>query len=214
MFHFIYKTTNTITKKIYIGAHSTENINDGYLGSGKQLKDAIKKYGIDNFTREILEFFDSREKAFEREAEVVTEDFIKKTNTYNMCPGGLGCSTKTEQFKLQVSKKLKGRILTEEHKKKISQAQMGEKNHRYGKPNPNTPKLRGKDNGMFGKTHSLETKKRISEKRMNVKVIYTDELKRSLSLACKGKLWYNDGIVSKRFYENEQLPGFVRGRLK
>lgn len=43
MFHFLYKTTNTLNGKIYIGAHSTQDLNDGYLGSGKQILDAIKK---------------------------------------------------------------------------------------------------------------------------------------------------------------------------
>ena len=53
-YHIIYKTTNLINGKIYVGMHSTDNLNDGYLGSGWILKQAIKKYGKENFKREVL----------------------------------------------------------------------------------------------------------------------------------------------------------------
>ena len=53
-YHIIYKTTNLINGKIYVGMHSTDNLNDGYLGSGWILKQAIKKYGKENFKGEVL----------------------------------------------------------------------------------------------------------------------------------------------------------------
>lgn len=90
MYHFIYKTTNTINNKIYVGKHSTENIDDGYLGSGKILKDAISKYGKENFTREIVEYFDSPEDVFLKEHEIVNLDFINRCDTYNLKCGGDG----------------------------------------------------------------------------------------------------------------------------
>jgi hypothetical protein len=97
IYHFVYKTTNLVNGKIYIGVHSTKNINDSYLGSGKRLNDAIKSYGSENFKREILEFFETREKAYNKEAELVTTDFVKREDTYNITEGGYGVRTHSEK---------------------------------------------------------------------------------------------------------------------
>lgn len=89
--HFlIYKTTNKINGKIYIGKHITKNIDDGYMGSGKHLKRAINKYGIENFEREILFCFDNELEMNSKEAELVTEEFCLREDTYNLCVGGRG----------------------------------------------------------------------------------------------------------------------------
>ncbi len=70
--------------------HSTDNLNDGYLGSGWILKDAIKKYGRENFKREILFIYSTRKEAMNKEAELVNEDFIKDNKNYNLTKGGNG----------------------------------------------------------------------------------------------------------------------------
>ena len=59
-YHYIYKTTCIITNRFYIGMHSTDNLQDGYIGSGKRLYYSIKKYGKENHTCEILEFLPDR----------------------------------------------------------------------------------------------------------------------------------------------------------
>lgn len=87
-YHFLYKTTNTINHKIYVGVHSTDDINDGYLGSGSGILAAIKKYGRSAFTREILEWFDWRCEALNRESQIVNAEFIKRRDTYNKFIGG------------------------------------------------------------------------------------------------------------------------------
>ncbi len=90
MFYIIYKITNLINNKIYIGYHSTLNLTDNYMGSGKIIKAAIKKHGTDSFTKEILHIFSTKEEALQKEMEIVNESFIKRDDTYNMKIGGKG----------------------------------------------------------------------------------------------------------------------------
>ena len=88
--YFVYRTTNQINGKIYVGVHRTSNINDGYIGSGIRLQKAIKKYGYENFTRDILCFTETYSEAFEIEELIVDHDFVKSPDTYNMKLGGHG----------------------------------------------------------------------------------------------------------------------------
>ena len=90
MYYLIYKITNTINGKIYIGSHKTNNINDAYMGSGKYLKHAINKHGIEKFTKEILFSFNNPDDMYKKEAELVNEEFISESNTYNLKKGGFG----------------------------------------------------------------------------------------------------------------------------
>jgi len=90
MHYTVYKITNKVNGKIYIGKHQTKDLNDGYMGSGKRLTLAIEKYGIENFEKEILFVFDNEIEMNEKEAELVSEEFVKKDTNYNLCPGGKG----------------------------------------------------------------------------------------------------------------------------
>lgn len=87
MFYTIYKTTNLINGKFYIGKHQTKDLNDGYIGSGKLLKRAINKYGLDNFHTEILHVCESEKQMNTLEKILVVPD---PELNYNLCPGGHG----------------------------------------------------------------------------------------------------------------------------
>ncbi len=90
MHYTIYKTTHKSSGKIYIGKHQTENLDDGYMGSGKHLKRAINKYGVKEFSKEILFELNSEAEMNEKEAELVTPSFVERSDTYNLCSGGQG----------------------------------------------------------------------------------------------------------------------------
>jgi len=148
--NFVYLTTNLKNGKQYVGSHSTDNLNDGYLGSGKLLHLAIKKYGKSNFSRIIL-----KECEVPEEARLLEESFIQKFKTltphgYNISEvGGSGIMGKSwgshsEETKQQIGNTIKSK--GSEFGKKISEAVSGEKN------------------GFYGKTHTEESKKKISEK--------------------------------------------------
>jgi hypothetical protein len=87
MFYTIYKTTNLVNGKYYIGKHQTKNLRDGYIGSGKYLKRAIEKYGKDSFVTDILYVFDEEWKMNLAEKILVT---IDQETCYNLCSGGKG----------------------------------------------------------------------------------------------------------------------------
>lgn len=87
-FNYFYKITNNLNGHFYYGIHSTDDLEDGYMGSGTALKNAIKKYGVENFGKEILKFFGTRKEAAEYEEENVTMSLINEEGCYNIIPGG------------------------------------------------------------------------------------------------------------------------------
>ena len=89
-YHYIYKTTCKVTGKYYIGMHSTDDLNDGYVGSGKRLGYSIRKHGRENHVCEVLEFYFTREWLREREAELVCAETLTDPLCMNLKLGGEG----------------------------------------------------------------------------------------------------------------------------
>jgi hypothetical protein len=116
-YHLIYKTTNLANNKIYIGAHSTNNIDDGYLGSGKMLNSAIKKYGVENFKKEVLYMFHSPEEMFEKEKEIVTEEFVSRSDVYNIVTGGFGGFNKGSKNLRHITNAKSGEVIAVDQSK-------------------------------------------------------------------------------------------------
>ena len=174
VYYIIYKITNKNNGKIYIGKHKTKNLNDGYMGSGKRLKDAIKHHGIQSFCKEILYQFDNEEEMNSKEAELVSETFIQQETNYNMCIGGNGGFNYINTKDIV---KFKGKNHSDDSKKK-----MGHKNN----------------NHFFGKHHDEYTKQKIGEntsKKLRGKP-KSEEHKRKIAESVKKRLAEkNAGVV-------------------
>lgn len=83
----VYKITNKLDGKYYIGVHKTDNVDDDYMGSGKRIKSAVAKYGNDAFKKEIVEEFTTYEDAFRKEIELID---LADPLCYNLHVGGRG----------------------------------------------------------------------------------------------------------------------------
>ena len=198
MFYCIYKITNKIDGKVYIGSHKTKNLNDTYMGSGKYLKYAQEKYGIENFTKEILFIFDTPDQMYAKEAEIVNEEFISTENTYNLKAGGFGgwdyVNKNPKYDRLQRARYARsfssgflGKTHSERHRQKLSNTH--------------------KDNSHFGgRTHSLETKKMMSDK---AKERLTDPTKNSQF----GTMWITNEKDNMKIPKDSIIPtGWRKGR--
>lgn len=160
MHYIIYKTTNKIDGKIYIGKHKTKNLSDNYMGSGKKLNLAIKKHGLENFEKEILFVFDNEEDMNSKEAELVTKEFVEEDTNYNLCPGGNGGFGYINSTGLNLRT---GMIHSEESRKKMGH--LGNKFNEGRKYSDTTKEKLSKvmSEKLKGKTKSEEHKRKIAE---------------------------------------------------
>lgn len=164
-YFYVYKITNIVNSKIYIGIHATNNLENNYMGSGVNLKKAIKKYGRDKFIKEILGVFETYHEVLLEERRLVTTDFVKDTNTYNLEIGGNGGKVWFEDQRKKMSNTKKelyqngldpwnkgkkvGNFMTDSAKTELSKRMSGSNNHMYGidvnkmlSPEKNTERLR------------------------------------------------------------------------
>ena len=180
MYHLVYLTRNLINNKIYVGVHSTYDLDDGYLGTGNNIRRAIKKYGKENFKNTILYYCYDAEQMYLTESQIVNESFIKRKDTYNISTGGRGCNkgqSFSDEHKQKISKSNMGKTFSEETKKKLSDSHKKQCNRK-------------------GSHHSIETKYKMSELKKNM----STETKKKISESMKGKPSHNKG----KFLSNEQ----------
>jgi group I intron endonuclease len=199
----IYRTTNLINQKFYIGKDTHNNPN--YYGSGKKMKLAIKKYGKENFKKEILEICETKEQLNERE-----KYWIEKLNAinegYNISLGGDGGDTisnnpkkreiakiHSEKMKMEKFNKKKGTKVVKLKKRddsnwvnpnkgKVSPLK-GKSTGKKGIPNPTHSEWMKKNNPFKGKTHTKEVREILSKINSKPK---SEEHKRKISETLKG----------------------------
>lgn len=181
----IYKTTNLVNGKQYIGKDAKNT--PSYLGSGTFLKKAIQKYGKENFKKEILEVCSSQEELKEREEYWLNyydagnnPDFY---NTHNHSYGGILGQVHSEETRNKISESHIGMKYSDEYKKKLSSIRLGKKlkphteetkkkmsESKIGKERSQETKdkisksLSNRPSNFSGKTHSNETKQKLKEK--------------------------------------------------
>ena len=118
--YLIYKITNLVNGKMYIGKHMTDDIDDGYIGSGKILKRAINKYGINCFRKEYLMSCESKEEMDYMERVFVDETWVSRSDTYNIKIGGEGGSYKGINKGKSHPSWSKGKKMSDEFKQAVS----------------------------------------------------------------------------------------------
>jgi hypothetical protein len=164
----LYQITNLVNAKYYIGVHAcgvlcSRETQCPYMGSGLGIKAAIKKYGQDNFKRDVLAEHDDVQFLYQLEAAVVNEAFVKRSNTYNRKVGGKG-GPLGNQYGLGNKNNI-GRVRPLSERQQISQSMMGKQNslgthNRLG--HKASPETLQKMREHCGHSHSVETKQRIS----------------------------------------------------
>jgi group I intron endonuclease len=172
MRYTIYKITNLLNGKFYIGKHQTSNPLDGYFGSGRALKSAIKLHGKENFTKEILFEFDSEEEMNAKERDLITLELVNDPASYNMAVGGEGGPhfkgrQHSSETKERISQSLTGKqaaSVSEETRAKLSEKSKGNKS-KTGQQTSEEVKAKIAKS-MTGKKHSEETKQKLREARL------------------------------------------------
>lgn len=199
MYYTVYKTINLVNEHYYIGVHKTTNPNDFYLGSGERVKNAVKKYGKQNFKKEILKICETYEEAFLHEKDLVTQEMIESESCYNINEGGYGAG-------IQVANRLG---LNNKGKDAEFFKQMSMKGKAALKEKRKDPEydawFRSRRHSSLGSKHSEESKAKISIA-MKGKLV-------GASNPSFGKMWITNGTESSRIDKDENIPeGWRKGR--
>lgn len=188
-FYGIYKITNLVNGKMYVGQHVTSDLDDGYMGSGKIIKHALKKYGRESFRKEWLGFYEDQEELNYMERVFADQTWVDRSDTYNLVLGGgaVGGLRHTAEARQKISEAFKGRPghpLSEETKRKLSEAKKGKTlSEETKRKMSEAHKGQQPTCGMLGKRHAAETKRKMSEAQMGKH--HSEETRRRISEAKK-----------------------------
>lgn len=133
-YHVIYRTTCSITGKYYIGLHSTDDLNDGYQGSGVHLTRSLKKHGKENHITEIVESLPDRGSLIIREAELVNEKLLKDEMCMNLMLGGSAPLYDKAKLKEQARAKISATSKAMWERRKANPIALAEHNAKTNKP--------------------------------------------------------------------------------
>jgi len=212
-FYTIYQTTNTVNGKVYVGKHITKDPNDDYLGSGKNIRRAVTKYGRDKFTKEVLHVFNSEDEMNLKEKELVTEEFCARKDTYNICEGGKGgfgfinTNRLNETPKKREASRLSIKIAKAAHT--VWWNDPANQDRRAEIIASGQAALWEKyPNGIWvGKNHTAETKEKIG----SANAISQSGVRNSQF----GTVWITNGSLNKKVRSDAMLDaGWRRGRVK
>lgn len=204
LYHFIYKTIDTRNGNFYIGMHSTDNLNDGYVGSGDRLRKLIHKHGKEIFKIEILEFLPNRESLKKREEEIVNSDLLKEEKCMNLKPGGCGGLNNEEHKKKFVEAGHKAAKLVGNKAAVAKVKELFETNPKWVENFKNS--LKGKKKcDWTGRKHSSETKEKMS---LSAKGKHLGQKNSQY-----GSMWITNGIENKKIKIIDEIPvNWYRGR--
>jgi hypothetical protein len=210
MYFTVYKITNLINGKVYVGVHKTTNLNDSYMGSGPYLKQSIRKHGINNFKKEYLHIFDNADDMFQMESLLVDADFVNSCSSYNLKLGGSGGwdHVKNSTEKLSEYGRLGAEKIIEKMKdpsyRKIRAANLSaamKQSYASGKLKGYVPK-----NNFKGKHHTETTKRKM---RTSQKGKHNGKLNSQF-----GTMWITDRVSNKKISKDDPIPeGWMKGRI-
>lgn len=193
--NYFYKITNLIDGKYYYGIHSTDNLNDRYMGKGVVLQLAYKKYGRYNFQKEIIADYSTRKEASDHEKIVVTMDLVLDENCYNIKTGGLNECTIifTDEHKMKISIAHKGKKLSKEHLEKLIEVN-------EGKIISEETRIK-MSNSQKGRKHSDDTKEKI--RLVNIGKTQSEETKKKRKEHYNHTSHPNKGITLSEDWKNK-----------
>jgi hypothetical protein len=181
MYHTIYKITNKVNSKIYVGYHSTNDLNDDYFGSGVALKRAIEKYGKDSFFKEILYVYDNEKLALEKEKEIVNENFVSSDLNYNLTVGGGKPPSAKEWWNEEYSKALSQKMMNNQFKKGKKESEETKKRKKIAFANSDTHAIhtKNKSRETIEKIKMNRKGKALGEKNSMANPIHVEKVRQS-----------------------------------